>query len=225
MGVHDPYNLIQKTGISADTVYHPDDIKKYVELSTNVLAGLDTTTRKKFIDLYQLAFKRGLLPWYFSGKRSFEKQQELRDKYLSGQGNIAAPAGGSYHNYGRAVDMIVLRTTGQGQRPGGLEAMNQLQKELGLNLKWGKSFNDPSHFADTRDSITWLQENDPEFQAWKSQAGLGQSDMEELDNWQEGEEQPKPTWLERNKGWLVPTLTIGLVVGLILVISNLVDEN
>jgi TP901 family phage tail tape measure protein len=40
-----------------------------------------------------------------SGYRSLAEQQKLYDLYLSGKGNLAAPPGSSYHNFGLAMDL------------------------------------------------------------------------------------------------------------------------
>ena len=40
-----------------------------------------------------------------SGYRSYEEQEELYQRYLRGEGNLAAPPGRSNHNHGEAADL------------------------------------------------------------------------------------------------------------------------
>ncbi len=58
--------------------------------------------------LYQVALFYGLDPRVTSGRRTFEEQQRLRDRFLRGESRFpAAPAGRSLHNFGLAFDMVV----------------------------------------------------------------------------------------------------------------------
>jgi predicted HicB family RNase H-like nuclease len=49
---------------------------------------------------------QGLNPYIHFGSRSIEEQQELRRKYLAGQGKKAVEPERSYHCYGRAFDWV-----------------------------------------------------------------------------------------------------------------------
>ena len=49
---------------------------------------------------------------HLSGYRNYAQQQELYNKYKAGKGGKAASPGGSWHNYGVAVDVTIYRPDG-----------------------------------------------------------------------------------------------------------------
>ena len=149
---YDPYGIIRAVAPLTRERYTTPVIEWAIADSSEVLDNLDPVTRSKFLKLYLYSVQHGMLPLYFSGFRSLDKQYELYKEYQQG-GNIAAPPGRSMHNYGRAVDLKILSHDGRGSLGGGLAQFQVYNDELGTGLTWGKSFNDPNHFADKRDSI------------------------------------------------------------------------
>jgi hypothetical protein len=82
------------------------------------LATLDPKARDEF-EIFMLHAKAiaatlGCDYMAISGTRTWEEQAELYRKYKAG-GPKAAPAGGSWHNYGTAIDCGVFRQTRGGQ--------------------------------------------------------------------------------------------------------------
>lgn len=69
--------------------------------------GLEPWLRPYAIWLYQVAQLNGLQPRITSVFRSFEQQAMLRQRWERGESELyAAKPGESYHNYGRAFDMV-----------------------------------------------------------------------------------------------------------------------
>jgi peptidoglycan L-alanyl-D-glutamate endopeptidase CwlK len=64
--------------------------------------------RQQLRDILELLAKRGVRIRIASAFRSIEEQAKLRAKYLKG-GPLASPAGLSYHNYGLAVDCVIMK--------------------------------------------------------------------------------------------------------------------
>lgn len=123
-----------------------DNIKRRNQL---VLDQLDATTSKKFSDLYADALNMGILLLYYSGYRNLEQQNELYQKYLRGEGGLAAKPGYSWHNYGRAVDAVPITDTGAADWDSPLyPSVNILAKRQGLS--WG-GVGDSPHFVDKRE--------------------------------------------------------------------------
>lgn len=113
-----------------------------------ILGRLDAKTSRKFSDLYVAALNIGILLLFFSGYRGLDKQNELYQKYLRGEGGIAAKPGYSWHNYGRAVDIVPVKESGENAWGSELyPAVNVLAKRYGL--KW-MGWKDPPHFTDSR---------------------------------------------------------------------------
>lgn len=220
----DPFRLtwidLDEESKSANNKYNYNLQLDTLAQTNKVLADLDPETMDKFILLFRQAYHDGLLPLYYSGYRSFDKQQELYDNYKRG-GIIAAPPGKSYHNYGRAVDLLVHDLGGAGgQLPGGLSKINRIQKRLGLNLRWGASFDDPNHFADTSESIQELQENSPAYKAWIQGNPWTEAETKAVEEFQE-EERLDLTWIQRNVTWFLPTLLFAVSLILVWVATRL----
>jgi len=131
-----------------------DNIKRRNQL---ILDRLDATTSNKFSALYADALKMDILLLFFSGYRDLEKQNELYQRYLRGEGGIAAKPGYSWHNYGRAVDLVPVWKTGVNDWDSDLyPAIDILAKRYGL--KW-MGWKDAPHFTDSRgETIAQLRE-------------------------------------------------------------------
>lgn len=122
-----------------------DNIKKR---NQGILDRLDIVTSKKFSNLYADALNMGILLLYFSGYRNNDQQNILYQKYLRGEGGIAAKPGYSWHNYGRAVDLVPVKESGENAWNSELyPAINILAKRYGL--KW-MGWTDSPHFTDSR---------------------------------------------------------------------------
>lgn len=88
-----------------------------------------------FAHLLQVAQYNGLNPRVTSLYRSITRQAQLYEQYKAGKSRYpAAPPGQSYHNYGRAMDMVADR----------LEDLGAYWQRMGG--KWG-GVADPIHFA------------------------------------------------------------------------------
>ena len=83
------------------------------------------------------------------GWRSYGQQHTLRQKYLSGTGGKAAPAGYSQHQFGLALDVVSDRDLMMpGLQPDwGDKAYIPLGKEISKYpaLHWGSLYNDSPH--------------------------------------------------------------------------------
>ena len=92
----------------------------------------------------------------YSGQRTYAKQWELRQKYLDGGAKAASP-GGSYHNFGRAVDVIPVFYDGKPnwKLPDSVWIkIERIANQFGLQT--GRSFGDPGHIKNTQ-GVTLLQ--------------------------------------------------------------------
>jgi len=117
--------------------------------SAETINGLNTTPeiRERFLNFIDDVYLNlGLLLLVYSGQRDYAEQWDLRIKYLQG-GSRAASPGGSWHNFGRAIDVIPVDFSG---RPiWQIEAqtwrsIDAIAAKYGL--KSGASFGDPGHF-------------------------------------------------------------------------------
>lgn len=114
----------------------------------NILAGgqIHPLLAQKIERLLIEAHLHGLNVSLFEGWRSMEEQQKI---FNSGRGVTRARAGGSFHNYGLAADVVFLDGHG---RPSWAEhhdwdLLGKIGKNLGL--KWGGDFlsiKDRTHF-------------------------------------------------------------------------------
>lgn len=122
-----------------------DNIKRR---NKGILDRLNDKTAIKFSILHREALKRGILLLYFSGYRDLDKQNELYQRYLRGEGGIAAKPGYSWHNYGRAVDLVPVKENGENDWNSPLyTTINTLGNLLGL--KW-MGWKDAPHFTDSQ---------------------------------------------------------------------------
>jgi len=131
-----------------------DNIKRRNQL---ILDELDATTSEKLSNLYADALNMNILLLYFSGYRGLKQQDELYQKYLRGEGGIAAKPGYSWHNYGRAVDLVPVNENGAAEWNSAIyPSINILAKRYGL--KW-MGWKDAPHFTDSRgETIEQLRE-------------------------------------------------------------------
>jgi len=75
--------------------------------------------------LVRTAAHNGLNPRITSTFRSFAAQKRLHEAYLRGQSEFpAAPPGRSYHQYGRAVDIVLNQDWGYAE-------LGRLWKQMG----------------------------------------------------------------------------------------------
>ena len=122
-----------------------DDIKAK---NKKILDGLDYKTARKFYNLYKDSLSNGILLLFFSGYRDLNQQNILYQKYLQGTGNLAARPGYSWHNYGRAVDLVPVKENGYADKESPLYyTVNALAEKYGL--KWLGAKDSP-HFTDSQ---------------------------------------------------------------------------
>lgn len=117
----------------------------------NMGAGIHSVVKESAIEMIKQAYKEGIFVQITSGYRSFAEQNKLYAKGRTASGNIVtkAKAGQSNHNYGLAIDYVLLSTDGKKA----IWTVNekwrrvaQIGKSLGFS--WGgdwKSFKDYPH--------------------------------------------------------------------------------
>lgn len=210
----DPLGLKVRAEGSAFDYYPENLINKAVTESTAFINTLDAETKEKAILLYQYAFASGLLPLVFSGRRTFIKQDSLYKKWKSPaypDAEIAAPPGRSYHNYGRAFDVLIMTTNGEGVFEYGSVALNYINKQHNLGFIWGGDFTtdkDPYHFANGSLSIDELQAESDEYAEWlKNVDSSTQHETvktNEIISQYEGLWDGKvKTWFQKNVNWIL----------------------
>jgi len=99
----------------------------------------------KFIK--RVASELGVVLLAYEGQRTYQRQWDLRTKYLNG-GNKASAPGWSWHNFGRAIDLVpVVQKNGKyvalWSSPD-WKAIGAIAAKSGI--KWGGSFGDRVHF-------------------------------------------------------------------------------
>lgn len=117
----------------------------------NMGAGIHSVVKESAIEMIKQAYKEGIFVQITSGYRSFAEQNKLYAKGRTASGNIVTKAKGgqSNHNYGLAIDYVLLSTDGKKA----IWTVNekwrrvaQIGKSLGFS--WGgdwKSFKDYPH--------------------------------------------------------------------------------
>lgn len=104
----------------------------------SAFSSLDPGLRPYADDLLWIAHEYGLGPKVLSTFRSNRKQKRLYDAWRSGRSRtVAAPPGGSLHNYGHAFDLQVAWPEDQ-------QWLGEVWESWGG--RWGGRFNDPNHF-------------------------------------------------------------------------------
>jgi len=121
--------------------------------SASVINGLDTTEgiKNRFRGFVEEVYSElGLLLLAYSGQREYPEQWELRLKYLLG-GHRASSPGGSWHNFGRAIDIVPVWADGSlnwNMNASGWARVAKIASKWGLTS--GASFGDPGHFKYTK---------------------------------------------------------------------------
>lgn len=114
----------------------------------NIIAGLTYETKQKVKCFLQKANNSGFDILLYSGYRNFAEQWELRKRYITNLGGIAAAPGYSWHNYRLAVDWVEVR-------PGDLldwkyNNLKQIKQYIeGCGLVSGASFGDDGHIQNS----------------------------------------------------------------------------
>jgi peptidoglycan hydrolase-like protein with peptidoglycan-binding domain len=110
-------------------------------------ANLNPTVRAMTLQLIEAAQAAGLKPYVVDGVRSFEDQNLAYER-----GNSQVRAGGSWHNYGLAVDFAFWNAAGNGPTwtapNASWDTLGTLGKQLGFT-RWGGDFTgfvDRPHF-------------------------------------------------------------------------------
>lgn len=161
--------------------------------SAETINGLDTTPeiRERFQNFVDDVFLNlGLLLLVYSGQRDYAEQWDLRRKFLQG-GDRAASPGGSWHNFGRAIDVIPVDFSGSPIWK--LEAqtwrsIDAIAAQYGI--KSGASFGDPGHFKYTSGAnLVQLRQMSP---GWEQYAQMEKK-------------------VEDDKKWVKPLMTVALV--------------
>lgn len=237
MAGFDTYDLLKYKSLpdSAKKYYSEGLIEWAVMESTKIIEGLSQTAnvQERFIELWQYAFADGMLVLFYSGRRSFDKQKELYDRYIDYTNNpskyskpvfVAARAGYSYHNFGMAVDMMVLTHDGSGQMAGGLTRLNDINKTYGLGLKWGASFNDPNHFQYDKIPISELRATDPLYSTWIQQENPDLAEAQQIEEWKQNPVQPEQSWLQRNATTISAAAVLTLASGLFILVAIMLEK-
>jgi hypothetical protein len=99
--------------------------------------GLDSRVRPYFVALVREAQRHDRSARVTSARRSTGEQTRLYRRFLAGRASFpVAPPGRSYHEYGRAIDIVA--------RPEVLRGLGLAWERLGG--RWGGRFKDPIHF-------------------------------------------------------------------------------
>ena len=151
--------------------YPVDTLLKIRNRSLNTVGGLKSSQfiQSQFVGFLTDVYRKiGLLLLVYSGQRNYPEQWELRKEYLAG-GNIAASPGGSWHAYGRAVDVVPVWYDGSlnwEMNPSGWKRIADIA--AGWGLKSGASFGDPGHFKYTAGaSLVQLRNANPGWEQYK----------------------------------------------------------
>ena len=119
-----------------------------VTRSYKTVAGLpiSQSNRDKFKRFINTVYNEaGILLLAYSGYRDYAKQWELRKKYLAGGPRAGAP-GYSWHNFGRAIDVIPINFDGSANwKTRDWAKIHAIAKRFGL--KNGGTFADPGHIS------------------------------------------------------------------------------
>ncbi|SHG09104.1 M15 family metallopeptidase [Ornithinibacillus halophilus] len=154
-------------------IFHYYGYGKYVNHGKNapMPTELDPGVALNKDILIETSEKKGILIEITEGLRSVERQNKLYEQGRSTEGNIVtyAKGGESYHNYGLAIDFVLIDHTGNktwdytydGNGNGEIDwfEVGEIAKELGF--EWGgdwKNFKDYPHLEMTYGlSISQLQ--------------------------------------------------------------------
>lgn len=224
--LNDPLGLAVVTATSADKRYNRNFINYIIEKSTEKINTLEPSTKEKAIKMFRTAYSQGILAYIYSGYRDFDLQQELYDKFINGTGNVASPAGLSYHNYGMAFDVLVPTTDGANVLKIGYNALNLINIKLGLGLVWGGTFKsvDMPHFQNEVAGIRELQNNSAEYKAWFEAQGKPTQDEliqynDIIARFDKVKKDMSKSWFRRNLAWIAPIATLGLISAVLAIVK------
>jgi peptidoglycan L-alanyl-D-glutamate endopeptidase CwlK len=126
-----------------------------IEKSVKAMGAVDPHIHDLALKLVEKAYKEGIYVQIISGYRSFAEQDKLYAQGRTAPGNIVtnAKAGQSVHNYGLAVDFLILHPDGSANWK-----VDEQWKRVGaigksLGFDWGgdwKSFKDWGHLEYTQ---------------------------------------------------------------------------
>ncbi|WP_034317375.1 M15 family metallopeptidase [Bacillus zhangzhouensis] len=128
----------------------------------NMGSDINSVVKESAIEMIKQAYKEGIFVQITSGYRSFAEQNKLYAKGRTSSGNIVtnAKGGQSNHNYGLAIDYVLLSADGKKA----LWTVNEKWRRVAqigkaLGFSWGgdwKSFKDYPHL-EMMGSLTLLQ--------------------------------------------------------------------
>ena len=93
-----------------------------IPLDASAASAFNSMRQESLNDYGQDIYPAGPL----SGYRTYDQQNEMYQSYLNGTGPLAAPPGGSAHNYGTAVDLATPEMRG-------------VVDQIGWSYGWGKT--------------------------------------------------------------------------------------
>jgi len=151
--------------------YPIDTYVKIHNRSAATINGLQTTPaiQSRFQSFIDEVYSRiGLLLLAYSGQRSYAEQWELRKKYLTG-GPRASEPGGSWHNFGRAIDIVPVDYAGTPNWKMGASGWKRVADIAAkYGIKSGASFGDPGHFKYEKGTyLAKLRRENPGWEAYK----------------------------------------------------------
>lgn len=169
MAITNVYGLIpegeENTG--AGDLYSKSTIEWTIAENAGELADLSGETRTKFVELFHKAWRNNMLLYFSDGQRSFYDQDQRYKRYMADpiMEPAEAPAGFSYHNYGRALKADMLNYNGVGFNMNHVDEIGALALESGLSWKLG-SGTDNSVFVNQDKPIEVLQDLSLSYKTW-----------------------------------------------------------
>lgn len=122
--------------------------KKYRQKNKEALLCMKPEIGGRFLAVYDWLYNNyGIILLYYSVCRSFEEQWQKRKAYLMGVGVKAAPVGGSWHNWGRAVDAVPIEDGQANWKSADWPIIINAFKSAGIDS--GKDYGDTNHFQYT----------------------------------------------------------------------------
>jgi peptidoglycan L-alanyl-D-glutamate endopeptidase CwlK len=135
------------------------DLQHLLDVSVKNMGAVDPHIKELALEVVKRAYKEGIYVEIISGFRSFAEQDALYAKGRTAPGSIVtnAKGGQSVHNYGLAVDFLILTKDGKAQWKvdDQWKRVGAIGKSLGFD--WGgdwKSFKDWGHLEYTQ-GHTW----------------------------------------------------------------------
>ena len=128
--------------------YPQSVINRTIKRSLDNIEDMNPAARQKFSRfISDVLSQLGVPLLVYSTNRSYDEQEVLHKKYISGVGHKAAKPGYSWHNFRRAGDVVPLLPSEKA------DWNSPLWNKIGAigmkhGLSWGKSFGDTNHFSD-----------------------------------------------------------------------------